>query len=62
LACDDALGFFNPNKTVILLLRDELPHAQLVQVQVSKRVFAVELRPDSIATLRRNQRSDPRPD
>ncbi|HZD51209.1 MAG TPA: glycoside hydrolase family 30 protein, partial [Silvibacterium sp.] len=54
--CDDALGFVNPDGTVVLLLRNELPRAQLVQVQIkdaqmSGRVVALELPPDSMGTL-----------
>ncbi len=49
--CDDALAFVNPGGTVVALLRNELPHAQLVQVAVKDRVATVELPPDSIGTL-----------
>ena len=49
--CDDALAFVNPDGSAVLLLRNELPHAQLVQAQVAERTFAVELPPDSVSTL-----------
>jgi glucosylceramidase len=49
--CDDALAFRNPDGTVVLLLRNELGHAQRVAVHIKQRNIAVELPPDSIATL-----------
>ena len=49
--CDDALAFVNPNGSVVLLLRNEVAHAQMIQVQVQDRTFAVELPPDSLGTL-----------
>jgi glucosylceramidase len=49
--CDDALGFVNPNGTVVLLMRNELPHPQMVQVGVKDRAFIVELPPDSLGTV-----------
>ncbi len=49
--CDDALAFLNPNGTVVLLVRNELSHAQMLQVQVGDRAFAIELPPDSVGTL-----------
>jgi glucosylceramidase len=49
--CDDALGFVNPNGAVVLLVRNELPHAQMVQVGVKDRAFIVELPPDSVGTI-----------
>jgi glucosylceramidase len=49
--CDDALGFANPDGTVVLLVRNELPRVQLVEVSVRDREFAIELPPDSIGTL-----------
>ena len=49
--CDDALAFQNPDGTVVLLMRNELSHAQMVQVQVRERAVAVELPPDSVGTL-----------
>ncbi len=49
--CDDALGFVNPDGTHVMLVRNELPHAQRVQVQVGARAVMVELPPDSVATL-----------
>jgi len=49
--CDDALAFRNPDGTIVLLIRNELSHAQMVQVQVRERAVAVELPPDSVGTL-----------
>jgi glucosylceramidase len=49
--CDDALAFVNPDGAVIALLRNELAHPQLVQVQAGERSVAVELPPDSFGTL-----------
>jgi glucosylceramidase len=49
--CDDVLGFVNPDGAVVLLVRNELPQVQMVQVQVRDRVFAIELPPDSVGTL-----------
>jgi len=49
--CDDALAFRNPDGTLILLLRNELAHAQRVAVRMQQRSVALELPPDSIATL-----------
>jgi len=49
--CDDVLAFLNPNGTVILLLRNELPRSELIQVQVKDRSLAIELPPDSVGTL-----------
>ena len=50
-SCDDALAFLNPDGSVALLVRNELAHAQLVQVQVGARSFAVELPADSMGTV-----------
>ncbi len=49
--CDDALAFRNPDGSAVLLLRNELPHAQSVQVQIAELVFSLELSPDSISTV-----------
>ena len=49
--CDDALAFVNPDGTVVMMLRNELPHSQWVQVQTHDRSFAIELPPDSVSTL-----------
>jgi glucosylceramidase len=48
---DDAFAFLNPDGTTVLLLRNELPHPQMVQVQMPDRAFAIQLPPDSIGTL-----------
>jgi glucosylceramidase len=49
--CDDALAFRNPDGTVVLLVRNELPHPQLLQAQVGDRPVTIELPADSIGTL-----------
>jgi glucosylceramidase len=49
--CDDALGFVNPDGTSVLLVRNELAHAQRVQVQVGERAVMMELPADSVGTL-----------
>jgi glucosylceramidase len=49
--CDDALGFQNPDGSVVLVVRNERPHAQRVQVQMPDRAVLIELPADSIATL-----------
>jgi glucosylceramidase len=49
--CDDALGFQNADGTIALLLRNELPHEQMVQVQLPDRAVWVQLPPDSIGTF-----------
>ena len=48
---DDALCFLNPDKKVVILLRNPLPRPQLIQLQVDARTVAVNLTPDSISTL-----------
>jgi glucosylceramidase len=49
--CDNVLAFRNADGSVALLMRNELPHAQLVQVQIGSEAFAVELPPDSVSTV-----------
>jgi glucosylceramidase len=49
--CDNALAFVNPDGAVVLLLRNELSHEQLVQVQTGDHDLTLELPADSIATL-----------
>jgi len=49
--CDDALGFVNPDGGVVMMMRNELAHAQMVQVQTQGRTFTIEMPPDSVATL-----------
>jgi glucosylceramidase len=48
--CDDALAFVNPDKSVVLLIRNELSHPQRVEVHVQDKSAMVELPADSIAT------------
>jgi glucosylceramidase len=49
--CDDALAFRNPDRTSIAILRNELAHPQLVQVESAGQTVVVELPPDSLGTL-----------
>jgi glucosylceramidase len=49
--CDDALAFQNPDGGIVAILRNELPHPQLVQVESPGRMVVVELPPDSLGTL-----------
>lgn len=49
--CDDVLAFRNPDGTHILLLRNELDRSQRITVHAQQRIVALELPPDSIATL-----------
>lgn len=49
--CDDVLAFANPNGSIPVLLRNELPNSQSVQVRAGARAVEVELPPDSIGTL-----------
>jgi glucosylceramidase len=49
--CDDALAFLNPDGSIVLLVRNELPRPHMVQVQVRDRAVSVELPPDSVGTL-----------
>jgi glucosylceramidase len=49
--CDDALGFVNPDGTVVLLVRNELDTKRLVQVKLKSRTLTLELPADSIGTL-----------
>jgi len=49
--CDDAIAFVNPDGSLALLIRNELPHSQRVEVQLRNRAAMVELPPDSIGTV-----------
>jgi glucosylceramidase len=49
--CDDALAFVNPDGALVVLVRNELAHTQMVQVQAPGRALTIELPPDSVATL-----------
>jgi glucosylceramidase len=49
--CDDAIGFLNPDGTVVVLLRNEAPRKQMVQVTVGERVAQIELAADSVGTV-----------
>jgi glucosylceramidase len=48
---DDALAFRNPDKSVIVVLRNERAEAQRVQVDVEGRAAELEMPPDSIGTF-----------
>lgn len=49
--CDDALAFVNPDGTVVLLIRNELPRSQMIQVQIADRAVTINLPPDSLSTM-----------
>jgi len=49
--CDDALAFLNPDKSIVLLIRNELPHPQRVEVRGKNQSAMVELPADSIGTV-----------
>ena len=49
--CDDALAFVNPDGTAVVVLRNELPQSQKVQVTVREQSVAIELPANSFATL-----------
>ena len=49
--CDDVLAFLNPDQSIVLLLRNELPHPQRVEVRVRSQSALVELPADSIGTV-----------
>jgi glucosylceramidase len=48
---DDALAFVNPDGTLVLVVRNERPNPQKLQVQSGERSVQVELPADSIGTL-----------
>jgi len=50
-SCDDALGFVNPDGTVVLLLRNAAQHDQFVDVRAGEKMVTVKLLPDSISTV-----------
>jgi glucosylceramidase len=49
--CDDALAFVNPDGSIVFLVRNELSHAQRVQIQLRDRAVMIELPADSVGTL-----------
>ena len=49
--CDDVLAFSNPDGSVVLIVRNELPGSQLVEANVAGRAVTVELPADSFGTL-----------
>ena len=48
---DDAIGFVNPDGRVVVLLRNEAAHSQMVQADVAGRSVAVTMPADSVGTL-----------
>jgi glucosylceramidase len=50
--CDDALGFVNPDGSLIVLLRNSAQHEQFVEVRAGAKTAIAKLLPDSISTLR----------
>jgi glucosylceramidase len=50
--CDDAVGFVNPNGTLVVLLRNAAQHEQFVEIRAGGRMATVRLLPDSISTVR----------
>jgi glucosylceramidase len=49
--CDDALGFVNPDGTLMVLLRNAAQHEQFVDIRAAAKVATVKLLPDSISTV-----------
>ncbi len=49
--CDDALGFVNPDGTLVFLLRNELAQARFVEIKAGGRSIVAQLQPDSISTV-----------
>jgi glucosylceramidase len=49
--CDDALAFQNPNGSTVVLVRNESPHTQRVQLQFGGDTVLIQLPADSIATV-----------
>jgi glucosylceramidase len=48
---DDALVFENPDRTLVVLMRNELSIPQKVQIHAGERACVVEMPPDSLGTL-----------
>jgi glucosylceramidase len=49
--CDDAVGFVNPDGTVVMMLRNAAQHEQFVDIRAGGRMATVKLLPDSISTV-----------
>ena len=49
--CDDAIGFVNPDGTVVLLLRNASPNAQRVEIQAGGSTVTAQLLADSMSTV-----------
>jgi glucosylceramidase len=50
--CDDALGFVNPDGSLVFLLRNESQRAQTVAISTGGKPVTVQLLADSISTVR----------
>ncbi len=48
---DDALGFVNPDGSVVVVMRNEAQHEQFVDMREGGRMATVRLLPDSISTV-----------
>ncbi len=46
-----ALGFINPDGTLVVLLRNAAQHDQFVDVRAGEKMATVKLLPDSISTV-----------
>ena len=49
--CDDALAFANTDGSIVLLVRNESPRPQRVEIHAGKGAAMIELPPDSIGTI-----------
>jgi glucosylceramidase len=49
--CDDALGFVNPDGTLVFLVRNELPGVRFVEITAGGRSVVAQLAGDSISTV-----------
>ncbi len=50
--CDDAVGFVNPDGTLVILLRNAAQHEQFVEIRAGGKMATVKLLADSISTVR----------
>ena len=50
--CDDALGFVNPDGTLVVLLRNAATREEFVEIRADGKMATVRLLPDSISTVR----------
>ena len=49
--CDDALGFVNPDGTLVFLVRNESPRVQTVEIHAGGDAMTAQLLADSISTV-----------